>query len=322
MAIVSGTYLTYSSIGNREDLSDVIYNISPEETPFMSGAGRGKAKATFHEWQIDSLAAAVSTNQVIEGDEATFATPTATTRLGNRLQISRKTLILSDTQEVIDKAGRKSEEAYQLAKRSAELKLDMEKQSLENIASVSGDSTTARVTAGLGAFVKTNDSVGAGGASPVYTSEPNAARTDGTQRDLTEALLKTVIQSVWTAGGTPKVLMVGPFNKTVVSDSTAFPGIAQITYNLNSPKMAAVIGAVSVYVSDFGTLSVVPNRHQRERDAWVLDFDFVSFVYLRPFKKVSLAKTGDAEKKMLIVEWGLKVHNEAALGLVADLNVS
>lgn len=319
MAIVSGTYLTYSSIGNREDLSDVIYNISPEETPFMSGAGRGKAKATFHEWQVDSLAAAVSTNQVIEGDEATFSTPSATTRLGNRLQISRKTLILSDTQEVIDKAGRKSEEAYQLAKRSAELKLDMEKQALENIASVSGDSTTARVTAGLGAFVKTNDSFGAGGASPVYTSEPTAARTDGTQRAFTETLLKTVIQSVWSAGGNPKVLMVGPFNKTEFS---AFAGIADRVYNINSPKMAATIGAVSVYVSDFGTLDVVPNRHQRERDAWILDFDFVSFVYLRPFKKVSLAKTGDAEKKMLIVEWGLKVHNEAALGLVADLDVA
>ncbi len=280
MAIVSGTYLTYSSIGNREDLTDAIYNISPEETPFMSGAGRGGAKATFHEWQIDSLAAAVSTNQVIEGDEATFSTPAATTRIGNRLQISRKTLILSDTEEVINKAGRKSEEAYQLAKRSAELKLDMEKQSLENLASVSGNSTTARVTAGLGAFVKTNDSFGAGGASPVYTTEPTAARTDGTQRAFTEALLKAVIQLVYTAGGKPKVLMVGPFNKTVVSNATAFPGIAQITYNLNSPKVAAVIGAVSVYVSDFGTLDVVPNRQQRERDAWILDFEFVSFVYL------------------------------------------
>lgn len=319
MAIVSGTYLTYSSIGNREDLSDVIYNISPEETPFMSGAGRGKAMATFHEWQVDSLAAAVSTNQVVEGDEATFSTPAATTRLGNRLQISRKTLILSDTEEVINKAGRKSEEAYQLAKRSAELKLDMEKQVLENIASVAGNSTTARVTAGLGAFVKTNDSFGAGGASPVYTSEPNAARTDGTQRAFTETILKGDIQKVWTSGGNPKVLMVGPFNKTVVS---GFVGIAQITYNLNSPKKAAVIGAVSVYVSDFGTLDVVPNRNQRERDAWILDFDFVSLVYLRPFKKVSLAKTGDAEKKMLIVEFGLKVHNEAALGLSADLNTA
>lgn len=319
MAIVSGTYLTYSSIGNREDLTDVIYNISPEETPFMSGAGRGKAKATFHEWQIDALAAAVSTNQVVEGDEATFSAPSPTTRLGNRLQISRKTLILSDTQEVIDKAGRKSEEAYQLAKRSAELKLDMEKQSLENIASVGGDSTTARVTAGLGAFVKTNTDHEAGGSDPSYTSEPTDPRDDGTPRSFTETILKNVIQQVWTSGGNPKVLMVGPFNKTVVS---GFAGIAQITYNLNSPKKAAVIGAVSVYVSDFGTLDVVPNRHQRERDGWVLDFDFVSFVYLRPFKKVSLAKTGDAEKKMLIVEWGLKVHNEAALGLAADLDNS
>jgi hypothetical protein len=113
--------------------------------------------------------------------------------------------------------------------------------------------------------------------------------------------------------------MVGPFNKTVVS---AFAGIADTVYNLNAPKMAAVIGAVSVYVSDFGSLDIVPNRHQRERDAWVLDFDFVSLVYLRPFKKVSLAKTGDAEKKMLIVEYGLKVHNEAAIGLAADLDVS
>lgn len=319
MAIVANTFLTYDTKGIKEDLTDVIYNISPEETPFMSSIGRASAKQTLHEWQVDSLAAADSANAQLEGDDvASFSAVSPTTRIGNYAQISRKTLILSDTDEVVDKAGRKSEEAYQLAKRSAELKIDMETILIgTNQAAVSGSSAVARKTGSMLAFIKTNDDFGAAGASPVYTTVPNATRTDGTLRAFTEAILKNVIQLCWTEGANPRILSVGAGNKAVVS---GFAGVATKTWNMNGAKPATIVAAADVYVSDFGTLSVVPNRRQRNRDGWVLDPDYARVFFLRKFKTVKLAKTGDAEKRMLVVEYGLQVDNEAAHGLAADLS--
>lgn len=323
MALVSGTVTKYGLEGIREDLSDVIYNISPEETPFMSSAGRGpKAKNTYVEWQTDSLASADGSNAHLEGDDASFAAFDPTVRVGNYTQISRKTLILSNTAEVVDKAGRRSELSYQIAKRGAELKRDMETILLSNQAAVAGSASVARKLGSLRAWIQTNSSLGATGANSGHTSgAPTAAATDGTQRAFTEDMLKDVIQQVWTEGGTPKVLMVGPFNKTVVS---GFSG--QVTRNFDqsnvSPKPTAIIAAADVYVSDFGTIRVIPNRFQRERDAWLLDFDQVSLSYLRPFKTEKLAKTGDAEKRMLINEYTLRVNQEAGLGLIADLTTS
>lgn len=323
MALVSGTATRYDMKGLREDLTDAIYNISPEETPFMSSIGRGKAKQTLHEWQTDSLASADGTNAQLEGDDASFSTPAATTRVGNYTQISRKTLILSDTLEVTDKAGRRSELAYQLAKRGAELKRDMETIFLRAQAGVAGGTGTARTLAALNAWVKTNvDFHTTTGGNPTYTSGvPSAARTDGTQRAFTETILKNVIEDVWTAGGSPKVLMVGPYNKTVVS---GFSGIATRNFDLSNvdPQPTAIIAAADVYVSDFGTLRVVPNRFQRERDGWVLDWDMLEVDYLRPMSQKKLARTGDAEKRMMVVEYTLKVKQEAGIGLAADLTTS
>lgn len=323
MALVSGTATRYDMKGLREDLTDAIYNISPEETPFMSSIGRGKAKQTLHEWQTDSLAAADGTNAQLEGDDASFSTPGATTRVGNYTQISRKTLILSETLDAVDKAGRRSELAYQLAKRGAELKRDMETIFLRAQAGVAGGTGTARTLAPLNAWVKTNvDYHTTTGGNPSYTSGvPSAARTDGTQRAFTETILKNVIEDVWTSGGSPKVLMVGPYNKTVVS---GFSGIATRNFDLSNvdPQPTAIIAAADVYVSDFGTLRVVPNRFQRERDAWVLDWDMCEVDYLRPMSQKKLAKTGDAEKRMMIVEYTLKVKQEAGIGLAADLTTS
>jgi hypothetical protein len=323
MPLVSGTATRYDMNGIREDLSDVIYDISPEDTPFLSGAGRGPAaKQTLTEWQTDSLAGVDTNNAHLEGDDAAFTTPAATTRVGNYTQISRKTLILSDTLEVVDKAGRRSELAYQIAKRGAEMKRDQEAILTSNQGGNAGGVGTARRVASLGAWLKTNTSMGGTGANPVYTSGvPLAARTDGTQRAFTETILKDVIQKVWTAGGTPKVLMCGPVNKARVS---TFSGIATRNFDLSnvSPKPTAIIASADVYVSDFGTLRVIPNRFQRERDAWVLDFDMVEVAYLRPHKTEKLAKTGDAEKRMMIAEYTLRVKQEAGLGLAADLTTS
>lgn len=317
MAIIAGTSTRYNLVGIREDLSNVISNISPEETPFISNVKTGKAKNTFFEWQTDSLAAPDGANAVVEGDEAAFTTPAATTRLGNYTQISRKTLIISGTVEAVDKAGRKSEEAYQMAKRGAEIKRDMETMALANQAAVVGNTTTPRRTAGLPAWLTSNVSRGVTGANGVLTNGvPTTAATDGTARAFTEALLKPVLQSVWTSGGNLKMLMVGPGNKVAAS---AFPGIAQQRYDVGGAKPTSIIGAADIYVSDFGNVTIVPNRFQRNRDAFVLDPAYAEIVYLRPMFREKLAKTGDAEKSQMVVEWGLKVNNEAAHGVVADL---
>ena len=312
------TFQTYQSVGNREDLTDVIYNISPTDTPFMSSVGKTKATAVYHEWQTDSLAAAAQ-NAVVEGADASSLTVTPTVRVGNRTQISSKTIQIAGTQESVDKAGRKSEKAYQLAKASAELKRDMEKIFLDNNAAVTGDATTARELGSLQAWLNTKYAGGAGG---VAGSLGTTARTDGTDRTFTEDILKANIKDGYEAGGNPTVLMTTPTQKQVVS---TFTGIAGQRYMAPSEKPTTIIGAADVYLSDFGTLSVVPNRFMSaDADdngevAFVLDPEYAAIAYLRPFATNELAKTGDSEKTQLIVEYTLEVKNEAAHGIIADL---
>ncbi|MEE8608888.1 MAG: DUF5309 family protein [Nitrospiraceae bacterium] len=324
MAIFTGTGTRYDAQGLRESLADIISDISPEQTPFFSGAGTGpKARQTLVEWQTDTLAAAAA-NAVVEGNDSTFAVPSATKRVGNQTQISEKTLILSDTLEVVDKAGRKSELARLIAKFGKELKRDIEFISLSAQGGAGGSSTVARTVASLGAWLQTNTNFDAtSGADPTYTSGvPLAARTDSSaQRAFTETILKDVISQGFTAGAEFSTLMVGPFNKTVVS---GFAGIATRNFDLSnvSPRATAIIASADVYVSDFGTLRVIPNRFQRERDAWMLDWNMVSYSFLRPFQTRKLAKTGDAEKRLLNVEWTIRVENEAAHGIAADLTTS
>jgi hypothetical protein len=320
MTIVASTFTTYSAKGIREDLSNVITNIAPEETPFQSNIGRETISNTLFEWQTDTLADAAANAQLEGDDVGSFDAVTATVRLTNYAQISRKTIILSNTEEVVNKAGRRSELAYQIAKRGSELKRDQEFIFLNGGIAVAGNTTTARVTASLGAFVKTNTDKQTNGVDPSYTTLPNSARTDGNVRTFTETILKNVIQKVWTAGGTPKILMCGPVNKQRVS---GFSGIASSRFNIDGgAKPATLIGAVDIYVSDFGNVSVIANRFQRERDAWVIDPDYAKMTVLRPYQQVELAKTGDAEKRMLLIEYGLKVLAENAHGLAADLITS
>jgi len=319
MTIVANTFQTYDAIGKREDLTDIIYDITPTDTPFMSNGGKGSMSAITHEWQTDSLAAVDTANAQLESDDITsFPAVSPTVRVGNYAQISRKLVVISGTLEAVDKAGRNTELAYQLAKRSAELKRDMESIALENIGAVAGGPTTARQMATLGAWVKTNCSIGSGGGNPVYTTGvPGAARTDGTTRAFSETLFKTVLQSMWSNGATLRYAMAGPVNKQNMSEMA---GTATQTYFQSAAEATKIIGAADVYVSDFGTVSLVANRFQRELDVWLLDNEYYSFNYLRTFRQEKLAKTGDAEKRHLLVEWTLKVRNEAALGLVADCN--
>lgn len=325
MTMVANTFATYETIGIREELSDVIYMISPEETPFMSNCGRGTAVNTHFEWQTDALASAVTNNYQLEGDDQTsFDAVTPTVRLGNYQQISRKTVIISDTEETVNKAGRKSELAYQLSKKAAELKRDMEAYCLQGGGASAGSDSAVRKTASMLAWVygnttfdTTESSGGTAGADPSYTTLASAARTDSTATAaFTEAMLKTALQLVWAAGGNTKTLMVdGPQKQTV----SGFSGIATKTYYQNDKVTSAIIGAADVYVGDFGTIAIVPNRFQRHRDAWLLDWEYLQIAYLRKFRQVPLAKTGDAEKRLLVVEWGTKSLAPLAQGGCFDL---
>ena len=313
MAQPTNTFDTYDSVGEREDLSDVIYSISPTDTPFISSAAKTQATAVLHEWQTDALAAASTSNAVIEGDEATLDAVTATSRLSNSSQIMDKTVVITGTQEAVDKAGRASELAYQIAKKAKELKRDMEATITGNQAEVTGDASTARKLGSLGAWVASNDVFGAGGASG---SAGNTARTDGTQRVFTEAQLKSVIKSVWNAGGDPSMIMVGPFNKQKLS------GFTGNSTRFDAGADATLYTSVDVYASDFGQLQVVPNRFSRDRDAYVLDMNYWGIAFLRDFTMHELSKTGDSEKRQLLVEATLESRNEGASGLVADLTTS
>ena len=311
-------YNAHTAIGQREDLTDVIYNISPTETPFMSSIGKTKATAVYHEWQTDSLAAATTANAAVEGADASDATLSPTVRLGNYTQILQKTIKVSGTLDTVNKAGRKSEKAYQLAKASQEIKRDLETIMLANQGRDAGSSnSTARKMASLLSWITTNSDVGSGGADP--TTIGVSTRSDGTTRTFTEALLKTVVASVFDSGGSPTVLMVGSAGKQKVS---SFAGIAVNRFQINTPKPGAIIGAADLYVSDFGQISVVPNRFMRTRDALVLDPEYAAVAYLRPFQTNELAKAGDSDKTQVLVECTLEVKNEAAHGIVADLNMA
>ena len=320
MTIVTNTFTTFDAKGIREDLSNIITNIAPEDVPYQSNIGRESISNSLFEWQTDTLAAAAANKQLEGDDVASFDAVVATVRLQNYAQISRKTIILSATEEVVNKAGRRSELAYQIAKRGSELRRDQEFTFLNGAVAAAGSTSVARGTASLGAFVKTNVDMQTNGVNPSYTTLPNSARTDGNVRTFTETILKNVIQQVWAAGGTPKILMTGPVNKQRVS---GFAGIASSRFNIDGGvKPATIIGAADVYVSDFGNVQVVPNRFQRERDAWVLDPEYAKVTTLRPYQQIELAKTGDADKRMLIVEFGHKVLAENAHGLAADLITS
>jgi len=312
------TYQTYTAIGMREDLSDVIYSISPTDTPFMSSIGKTKATAVLHEWQTDSLAAAVLTNYTVEGDTASDATMSPTSRVGNRCQIAQKTVKISGTLQAVDKAGRKSEKAYQLAKASAEIKRDMETSLLSNQIAANGNSSTARKLGGLQAWLNSNYS---GGTDGVAGSLGTTARVNGTNRTFEESLLKTVVRSVYASGGNPKVLMVNPAHKQLVS---AFAGIAAQRFMAPANAPTTIIGAADVYLSDFGTISVVPNRFMTstnscDETAFIVDPDMAAVAYLRPFQTNELAVTGDNESTQLLAEYTLEVKNQAAHGIIADL---
>jgi len=311
------TFTTAAAIGQREDLADVIYDISPQDTPIMSSIGKNKASATFHEWQTDALANANTGNAAVEGADASAATLTPTVRVGNYTQIVQKTIQVSGTLEAVDKAGRKSEKAYQLAKASAELKRDIEAIITANQGQ---DSGSPRKLGSLLSWIKTNtnkQTSTTAGVDPVTSGV--STRVDGTTRTFQESMLKDVVQKVFTAGGTPTLLVVPPALKQVVS---GFAGLAQNRYNSSATGNITILAGADLYQSDFGVLQIVPDRFMRSRDALVLDPEYACLSYLRPFQTNELAKTGDSEKTQILAELTLEVKNESAHGGIFDLSAT
>ena len=335
MAVIANSFLTYDAKGIREDLSDLIADISPTQTPFQSNVGTREAENTYFEWQTDSLATASAT-PVVEGqDLSSFTAVTPTVRLGNYAQINMVDFIISGTEQTVRKAGRQSEVGYQAAKAAKELKRNIEVACLLNgVGAVAGATATARVTAGFPCWLNTNET-STNVTAPSYSgSTPTGAsevwKSFGTPTAFTEAMLKTTMQECFSSGGEPRMLMVSPFNKSAVS---AFSGIASSRYNVDGAEPSVIIGAADIYVSDFGNLSVVPNRFfttvidagagSLMNDwAFLIDTDEVALATLRPYRIEALAKSGDADKRMALSEWGLQVNNEAAHGVVAGITAA
>ena len=320
MTLATSAFTTYLAIGNREDLSDDIYRIDPTDTPFYSGIEREKATAVNHEWQTQALAAASNSNFQLEGDDnVTADAATATTRLGNIAQIQTKIPRVTGTQRVVQHAGRDDEMDYQVMLKGLELKRDAETTFIgTNQAKVTGNGTTARKLATVLSWLTTNTSKGGGAGADPTAADGTGTRTDGTQRAFTEALLKTVLKSCYDNGGKPDTIMVGSFNKQAFS---TFLGRGTPMQDQADKKITAT---VNVYESDFGTLKVVTNRFQRTRDAFVLQMDMWASAALpgRNFITFPLAKTGDTDRKQILVEHTLVARNEKSSGGVFDLTSS
>lgn len=316
MAIIANTLLTFSAIGNRESLLDKISNISPVDTPFQSMIDETTVDATLVEWQTQTLAAAAA-NAQLQGDEFTFASANLTTRVSNRTQISRKTVIVSGTQDVVNKAGRQREMVLQMSIMRDELKRDKEFVLCSNQAPVTGNSTTAPQLRPLCGWYATNTSRGAGGAN----GTSSAAATDGTQRTLTEAIMTPVLSSAWTNGGQPNLLLTGPKQRAVIS---SFAAGATKFYSIEDKKLSATI---SVYEGDFGIYKILASRFVRgaatsaDREVHVIDPKLWALGHLtgRKFKTIDVATTGDSEKGVILSEYTLLARNEAGSGIVADL---
>lgn len=311
MAKVTNAFDTYTATADREDLSNIIYNISPMQTPFMSSIGTRNVKNVVFDWQTESLPTPSGAGQ-LEGFELSRAASTATSRVSNVCQISYRDATVTGSQEASDAAGKRSEMAHQLAIMAKALKRDMEEALCQKGAKTTGNATTARVTGGFESWITSNDSRGTSGAS----TGGGAAPTDGTQRALTETLLKDVLELMFSNGAEPNMAIVGPHNKQVIS---GFTGRSQARQFVDANTVEA---SVAIYSSDFGELKIVPSNRSRERTVLLVDPEFAKVSYLRNFETIDIATIGDAETKMIVAEYGLEVSNEAAHGVVADLSTS
>ena len=317
MAQPTNTFDTYDTVGIREDLSNVIYDVSPDETPLLSSMAKVKATNTFHEWQTNALRASAN-NHHVEGSDTGATAVSPTERLGNYTQIFKNSVITSGTNDVVDAAGRgNSEMSYNIIRVATEQKLDMEKALFENVARVAGNATTARKLAGLGAWLSTNvTNIGANGANPAGSVPGATARTNGTQSVFNQTKFDTCMQSVWESGGKPDTVYLSAFQ---MAKALGFDGN-------NNQRQNGAVGQVNnniaVYLTPWGSVSFQPVRENRSRDVWIIEKDKLALATLRPMKNEALAKTGDNEHRQVVCEATLVVRSQAALGLIADCTTS
>lgn len=332
MAIVTNAFSSYSgdsgSKRNRETFSDLISLITPDETPFYSLIRKEKVEGTHPEWSIDTLATPVTTNKNFEGDTYSFAAITPTSRVGNYCQISTKQFAITETQEVVSKAGPKSEVGRERAKKGVELKCDIEAAMLSNNASIAGAQATPRQSAGFRAWIATNDSMNSGGSSGGFNSGTgvvDAATNGSTQRTFTKTLLDDTLELTYKAGGNPTILMLSPYAKRVFSTFMSDSNVAAFRTPLTGKSQGTIVGAADCYLSDFGMVDVVPNRQMVRasgiaRNAYLITPDKVAKGFLRDIQEdKDVAKTGDALPRVIKAEWSLLVKNEAAHGVIADI---
>lgn len=321
MAVPANTYTRFTAGNNvREDLADFISRQDPEKTPIVSAAGRAKATNTLHEWSRDALRAPNADNAALDGDDATASAKTPPQRVGNVCQIFQDTIQVSGRAEVVDKAGMKSAMAYNKAKAYKELQRDVEKMVVSNNPAVLGSGSVAPKSGGLGVMLFTNALHGAGGSTAAHTSgAPTVAPTAGTARALTETLLKTAIQTTYTASGqAPKNVYLSPSHKVVAS---SFPGIAEIRHQAKGQEQGTIVGAADVYVSDFGSVNLIAHYIMAGgTNVYGLDPSEIKIAYLRGFQSTPLAKTGDSEKQQILVDCTLRVEAEKACFKLADLS--
>jgi len=316
MAQPSNTFDSYDANGIREDLENVIYNISPEETPFYSSLKKVSASNTYHEWQTDTLRASAS-NAHIEGDDTTASAMTATTRKGNYTQIFKNAVTIPDTDEGLDKAGRSAEMAYQTLKIAKEQKLDIEKALFDNNARAAGSATVARELAGAPSWMISNiTNAGTGAANA--TGDGTDQRTDGTQTAFTQADFDSAMQSIWENGGRPDSVYLSAYQMNI---ALGFTG----NNNQRSTVQAGdekVVKSLDVYVTPWGTVEFTPTRENRSRDVFIMQNDMWSCAALRPTKNTALAKTGDSTKRQVLTELTLVCKNEKASGMIVDCSTS
>lgn len=326
MTVPAATFQTFQQIGRREDLSNQIYKISPTEKPFTSAIKKTKATQSKHEWQTDALATASATaSAIIEGDDATANTADPTVRLNNELQSLRKVVAVSGRAREIDAAGRADEFEYQLKKRMAELGRDLEAALTQNNAATAGSASSAPLMASAESWLSTNKtSVGTGTAQTTPGADSTAGRpitapTDSTAAGtLTEAAVKAIIRACWDQGGDPSLVMVGSQIKQKISG--AFTGIATRFRNVESKSQAEIISGADVYVSDFGSTTIVPNRFMRTKTVLVIDPQYWGIASLRGFRVERLGKTGDSDRAQIVGDYTLECRNEKASGKVTDVD--
>ena len=321
MAVVTNTFQTTSATANREEMSDVVARITPEDTPIYSMIEKIKFNSVHPEWNTDDLAAPAANIQ-LEGDEYTFGATTAPTRLGNYTQIMRKEGIISETQDVVDEAGSVNKVKYQKLKKGVELRKDVEYSIVDTNASVAG---ATRESGSLPTWIETNVSRGATGANGGFSSGLTTAPTNGTQRAFTKTILDDVMQQGYTNGANFKHVFVSPYIKSVFVSFMSDSAVASFRYAASSGKNNSIIANADVYEGPHGKVMVHPNRVMAgsaglARNAFLVDPEYLQWGWLRKIQEdKNIAKTGDAKKFVLIGEGALCVKNEKGLGVAADL---